>query len=104
MTPDLNHEPLDALTAFRATRRRRPARRRCRRAVFVRPAPPSQLHPVAPWFVGGMVATSVFMLATGAIQWIAAVVALWAPLSAHRALAASAVDRPPPATPPCKRF
>jgi hypothetical protein len=41
-----------------------------------------------------MAAISVIMLANGVVQWIAAVIALWAPLAAHRALAAAAVDGP----------
>jgi hypothetical protein len=107
MTPDLNLEPLDAVTAFRATRRKRPARRPCRRAVVVRraassaapdparrTAPFSHLQVAAPWFAAGMAATSTYMLATGAVQWIAAAVALWAPLAAHRALARVAVGPP----------
>ncbi|HEX6659698.1 MAG TPA: hypothetical protein VF065_16520 [Ilumatobacter sp.] len=58
---------------------------------------------MAPWFAGGMAATSLFLLATGAVQWIAAMIALGAPLAGHRALAAAAVDGPPPATAPRNR-
>jgi hypothetical protein len=49
------------------------------------------LRVAAPWFAAGMAATGVFTQATGAAQWVAAAIALSAPLAARRALAVATV-------------